>query len=238
MSDAASVTAEVWKQSAIVERFLSFHAAIPLAGEQIGVLLTLLTSRPEPVKNFLDLGCGDSHVIAQSLGNDQEIVYCGVDSADMALEYAKAKLEKVRGEINLVHEDLMAALKGMKGSYDIIISGYSLHHLDTEKKKECFSLIAELLSDQGVFIFYDLEMKPDETAPQYIDRACQLMASEWTEFDEKTLEDIREHVEGNDLPENESFYLESFDRFGMSEVEKVFRDKDELFAAYLARRAA
>ena len=188
--------------------------------------------------SVLDLGCGDSHVIARSLGNDQEIVYCGVDSADMALEYAKAKLEKVRGEVNLVHEDLMSALKGMKGRYDIIISGYSLHHLDAEKKEECFSLIAKLLSDQGVFIFYDLEMKPDETPSQYIDRACQLMTSEWTKFDEKTLKDIREHVEENDLPENESFYLESFDRFGMSEVEKVFRDKDELFAAYLARKVA
>jgi len=47
---------EVWKLPAIVNRFLSYRAAIPLAQEQIGVMISILKSRMEPVQNFLDLG--------------------------------------------------------------------------------------------------------------------------------------------------------------------------------------
>ena len=39
------VTDEVWKLPAIVDRFLSYRAAIPLAQEQIGVMMSILKSR-------------------------------------------------------------------------------------------------------------------------------------------------------------------------------------------------
>src|ERR671922_158705 len=53
------ITDEVWKLPAIVDRFLSYRAAIPLAQEQLGVMMAILKSRKEPVDSFLDLGCGD-----------------------------------------------------------------------------------------------------------------------------------------------------------------------------------
>ncbi len=39
------ITDEVWKLPAIVNRFLSYRAAIPLAQEQIGVMMSILKSR-------------------------------------------------------------------------------------------------------------------------------------------------------------------------------------------------
>ena len=48
--------------------FLSYRAAIPLAQEQISVMMSILRTRPEPVKNFLDLGCGDGILAAAILG--------------------------------------------------------------------------------------------------------------------------------------------------------------------------
>jgi tRNA (cmo5U34)-methyltransferase len=56
-SDA--VSAEVWKLAPVAEQFLSIRAGIPLAQEQISIMLSILASRGEPVKRFLDLGCGD-----------------------------------------------------------------------------------------------------------------------------------------------------------------------------------
>ena len=58
----------VWKLPAIVNRFLSYRAAIPLAQEQIGVMMSILKTRTEPVEKFLDLGCGDGILGAAILG--------------------------------------------------------------------------------------------------------------------------------------------------------------------------
>ena len=49
-------TDEVWKLPNIVNRFLSYRAAIPLAQEQIGVMMSILKTREEPIESFLDLG--------------------------------------------------------------------------------------------------------------------------------------------------------------------------------------
>jgi len=48
--------AEVWKLGPIVERYLGLRPDLPLAQEQIGVMLALLGTRDEPVRRFLDLG--------------------------------------------------------------------------------------------------------------------------------------------------------------------------------------
>ena len=53
------VTDEVWKLPAIVNRYLSYRAAIPLAQEQIGIMMSILKTGKQPIENFLDLGCGD-----------------------------------------------------------------------------------------------------------------------------------------------------------------------------------
>ncbi|MGI9570679.1 MAG: hypothetical protein ACR2PH_13320, partial [Desulfobulbia bacterium] len=89
----------------------------------------------------------------------------------------------------------------------------------------------------GVFIFYDLENELDETSSEYINRVCKIFDEDWDQFDKKSLEDISEHVEGNDLPENEIFYMDNFERAGFSEVARVFRDKDKMFSAYTARKS-
>ena len=187
--------------------------------------------------SILDLGCGDSYIISESLSEGQTIDYCGVDSAAMALDFGRINLERSKGEITLINEDFLKALEGMKRSFDVIISGYSLHHLEAEDKKKCFSLISNLISDGGVFIFYDLESNPDESCSEYIKRVCDIFDDDWDKFGKKALEDIRTHVEGNDLPENEMFYLENFERVGFSDVRKSFRDKDEMFSAYVARKS-
>lgn len=201
-------------------------------------LIEVVKGRVNDFENpsILDLGCGDSYVISQSLSNTREIDYWGVDSADMALEFARINLDQVKGEKNLINEDLLEALEGIEHSFDIIISGYSLHHLRTEEKEKCFSLISNLMANGGVFIFYDLERNSNETCSEYIGRACSIITNEWNEFDEEAIENIKVHVEGQDLPENEAFYLENFDRGGFSDVEKVFTDKDKIFAAYTARK--
>src|SRR4026207_1930562 len=98
------VTDEVWKLPAIVNRFLSYRAAIPLAQEQIGVMMSILKSRTEPVENFLDLGCGDGILGAAILGEYPKSRGVLVDFSEPMLEQARDGLEEYASQ--LAFEDL------------------------------------------------------------------------------------------------------------------------------------
>ena len=54
------ISDKVWQRQSVSERYLEgVRAAIPLAREQIDVLLRVLRTAQPDLRNFLDLGCGD-----------------------------------------------------------------------------------------------------------------------------------------------------------------------------------
>jgi tRNA (cmo5U34)-methyltransferase len=156
MKVTGPVTAEVWKQEAIVERFLSFHAAIPLAREQIGVMLTLLATRPEPVKTFLDLGCGDGILGAALLDAYPESRGVLADFAELMLDQARIQLKDYESQLQFVNLDYgdPAWVDAMRADapFDAIVSRYSIHHQPDERKHAIYADIFGLLAPGGWFI--------------------------------------------------------------------------------------
>jgi tRNA (cmo5U34)-methyltransferase len=156
MSNSVPVTAEVWKQAAIVERFLSFHAAIPLAREQIGVMLTLLATRSEPVRNFLDLGCGDGILGAALLEKYPESRGVLADFAELMLDQARIQLKDYESQLQFVNLDYAdpAWVDVAQASvpFDAIVSRYSIHHQPDQRKRAIYEDIFGLLSPGGWFI--------------------------------------------------------------------------------------
>jgi tRNA (cmo5U34)-methyltransferase len=167
MSSPAPVTAEVWKQAAIVERYLSFHAAIPLAREQIGVMLTLLATRPEPVRSFIGLGCGDGILGAALLDKYPEAQGVMADFSEPMLEQARSQLKDFADQLQFVNLDyadptwvdvvkdaaaLSGAIAQLKGQFDAIVSRYSIHHQPDERKRFIYEDIFGLLALDGWFI--------------------------------------------------------------------------------------
>ena len=61
---------KIWTSEDVVSRYISgVRAAIPLAKEQLDIMVHLLKTQKHPIKNVLDLGCGDgalAHVIADA----------------------------------------------------------------------------------------------------------------------------------------------------------------------------
>ena len=94
------VSDEVWKLPEIVDRFLSYRAAIPLAQEQIGVMMSILRTRREPVENFLDLGCGDGILGATILGEYPSARSVLVDFSEPMLEQAREQLKDYETQIS------------------------------------------------------------------------------------------------------------------------------------------
>jgi tRNA (cmo5U34)-methyltransferase len=150
------VTDAVWKLPAIVDRFLSFRAALPLAQEQIGVMISILKSRPEPVENFLDLGCGDGILGAAILGTYPSSHGVLVDFSEPMLEQAREQLSDYSEQLEFLNLDYGAPAwvdaAQPKGPFDAIVSGYSIHHQPDVRKRAIYQEIFFLLKPGGWFV--------------------------------------------------------------------------------------
>ncbi len=149
-------TDEVWKLPAIVDRYLSYRAAIPLAQEQIGVMMSILRTRREPVENFLDLGCGDGSLGAAIQGQYPSSHGVLVDFSDPMLEQAREQLKEYENQLSFENLDYgdPSWVKRMQphGPFDAIVSGYSIHHQPDERKQELYQEIFSLLTPGAWFI--------------------------------------------------------------------------------------
>jgi ubiquinone/menaquinone biosynthesis C-methylase UbiE len=149
-------TDQVWKLPAIVNRYLSYRAAIPMAQEQIGVMLSILRMRSEPIKNFLDLGCGDGILGAAILGEYPQARGVFVDFSELMLEQAREQLRAY--ESQLAFEDLDYGDPAWVGriqahaSFDAVVSGYSIHHQPDARKQAVYREIFSLLEPGGWFV--------------------------------------------------------------------------------------
>lgn len=150
------VTDEVWKLPAIVNRFLSYRAAIPLAQEQIGVMMSILKTREQPIQHFLDLGCGDGILGAAILGEYPSARGVFVDFSESMLEQAREGFKEYADQLafeNLDYGDQAWANQiNSQGPFDAIVSGYSIHHQPDSRKREIYREIYSLLKPTGWFI--------------------------------------------------------------------------------------
>lgn len=149
-------TDEVWKLPAIVNRFLTYRAAIPLAQEQIGVMMSILKSSGQPVESFLDLGCGDGILGAAILGSCPKARGVFVDFSEPMLVQARDVLREYEGQLAFENLDYGNStwVNAMQAyaPFDAIVSGYSIHHQPDGRKREVYKEIFSLLKPGGWFI--------------------------------------------------------------------------------------
>ena len=150
------VTDEVWKLPAIVNRFLSYRAAIPLAQEQIGVMMSILKTREEPIENFLDLGCGDGILGAAILGEYPSARGVFVDFSEPMLEQAREQLRDYTSQLvfenhNYGDPSWVNEIRA-ESPFDVIVSGYSIHHQPDDRKYSIYQEIFSLLKPGSWFV--------------------------------------------------------------------------------------
>jgi tRNA (cmo5U34)-methyltransferase len=150
------VTDEVWKLPAIVNRFLSYRAAIPMAQEQIGVMMSILKTREPPIERFMDLGCGDGILGAAILGEYPSAHGVFVDFSGPMLEQAREQLKDYAGQLAFENLDYgeTAWVDRMQAEapFDAIVSGYSIHHQPDARKRQVYAEIFSLLQPDGWFV--------------------------------------------------------------------------------------
>ncbi len=157
----------VWKTAELSKKYLEgIRGAIPLAQEQIDTMLRLIRmSEPGTAPKFLDLGCGDGILGQAILDYYPESFGIFLDFSQPMLQAAQERLKGYK-RVGFVDTDY-----GMKGwndrdwgfrnsenhsanveSFDIIVSGYSIHHQSDNRKRELYEELFGLLKPGGIFL--------------------------------------------------------------------------------------
>lgn len=126
----------------------------PLAKEQLDTISRIIEKYNSPVKTFLDLGCGDGflgHFVYDLYPSSEGVFLDG--SNEMIV---KARGNDLKRKSNFIVQDFgeinwMNCLEENK-KFDLIISGFSIHHIANEKKKNLYKDVYHLLNPNGIFL--------------------------------------------------------------------------------------
>ena len=155
----------VWQGSELTKAFLEgVRGAIPHANEQIDIMLRLAKAARPQAEMILDLGCGDG-ILGQALLNqypDATAVF--VDFSEPMLDAARQRLANTENAIfwqadygehgwqNKLEEIVNRQLSIVNCQFDVIVSGYSIHHQPDDRKKEVYAELYSLLKPGGIFL--------------------------------------------------------------------------------------
>lgn len=114
----------------------------------------LLDALPRRVERVLDLGTGDGRLLALVRSRYPESWGVGIDSSLPMLARAAERFA-VDTTIKLALHDLSHPLAA-SGTFDVVVSGLAIHHLEDQRKRELFAELHMLLRPGGVFANLDL----------------------------------------------------------------------------------
>lgn len=150
-------TGATWHDHAKVGEYLGRVGRLEarLAGEQ--ALAELL---PTGARSVLDLGCGDGRLAAVVLAVCPSIERAVV--VDRSPPMLAAARERFAGDrrVSVAEGDLDDPIDRL-GSFDVIVSGFAIHHLEDDRKRSLYAEAAATLAPGGFFA--NLEVVPCAT---------------------------------------------------------------------------
>jgi len=146
----------IWQSSAVAKNFLKgIRGAIPFAAEQLDIMLRVLDLRDEPIRSFIDLGCGAGALGAVILERYPDARGVFIDFSPAMLDAAKRKLgdnpNVTLSNLDYATPDWLEAVED-DTPFDAVVSGYSIHHHPDERKRRVYTEIFDLLAPGGVFM--------------------------------------------------------------------------------------
>lgn len=129
--------------------------AIPGAQLQFEVIAHILQQWcPEP-RRVLDLGCGDGILTSFLLSEFPQPEAVLVDFSEPMLKAARQRLGNTE-KATFVHSDFSTAdwveKLPVPPEYEVVVSGFAIHHQPDDRKRELYHEIHQLLSPGGVFL--------------------------------------------------------------------------------------
>jgi len=173
----------------------------------------------DQVHQVLDLGSGSGAVIRSLLDQKEDLVITAVDASTDMIELLKGRFQTYQV---LTHQVWLQDLALSPGQFQLITASMSIHHLVTSEKAELFSKLFHLLSLGGALQISDaIISKTDEDHQHFIDSWRSLvMDNGGTETD---WQDIMEHYDQYDRPDNRETHERLLYKAGFHEVTPTFQ---------------
>lgn len=202
---------------AISERNYMFHREI-----YAHVTELLKQRHAQGPYHLLDLGCGNARFLAPCLQAAPPESYDGVDLSASALNEARTYLNGIPNTA-LHHKDMLQAVEDTDSAFDIIFTGFAVHHLDSAAKQRFFHACAQHLVPGGQLIMVDVMREDGQTREQYLDGYLNFMRSQWSEILPEHLEEACAHVSVYDFPETVADLTSTAKQAGLSQTQVVDR---------------
>lgn len=154
----------VWRDPSLVDNFLrNVRKSVPLAQIQLDVMMRVIagpeedqTQGEQQVRNFLDLGCGDGILAATIL---EKYPHAKGTLVDFSVPMLQAALHNLRAYSKSLHvssvdysDPSWFDVVSSHAPFDVIVSGFSIHHQPDAVKSQVYTDIFDLLLQGGVFV--------------------------------------------------------------------------------------
>jgi SAM-dependent methyltransferase len=191
-----TMSAEVWKQREVAAAFLNERSLIiPDRQRQLEVVLGVLRFLAQPPRRVLDLGCGDAILLAAALTAYPEADGVALDFSPLMLEQARGRLAAFGPRAAAVEADLQspAWLTAVRGPFDVVLSGFAIHHLPDERKRALYGEIFGLLAPGGLFLNVEHVASPTPRVEEMFNEAMteHLFLRRRERGEDVTLEQVR-----------------------------------------------
>jgi tRNA (cmo5U34)-methyltransferase len=149
------VLRDAWKESDVIKSYLEgIRQLLPLAEQQLEVMMRLIETTQANVRRMLDIGCGDGIVGRTIRAVYSECTLVFVDYSEPMLEAATTILPPQPPSTTYHLADFGEAgwQKYITPGFDVIVSRYAIHHIPHEAKQRLYKEIFEMLVPGGIFI--------------------------------------------------------------------------------------
>jgi cyclopropane fatty-acyl-phospholipid synthase-like methyltransferase len=151
---------------------------------------------------LLDLGCGNARCLAETLTAFPPVRYVGADLSRAALDGAALALKSLPA-LELREEDMLRCTEQVRpGSFDLVYSGFAMHHLAAAEKERLFRAVAAALAPGGQFLLVDVLRDERESRETYLHRYLKMIREEWRTLTAEQVAEVSEHVTQHDYPES------------------------------------
>jgi ubiquinone/menaquinone biosynthesis C-methylase UbiE len=150
-------SAAPWQNPELAAQLLhNVRGTVPLAIEQIDIMLRLITAARERVGNFLDLGCSDGVLSAAILDEHPGAQGLLLDISEPMLAAARHQLRQHVERVVFRKADFSQSSWteqiAAEAPFDAVVSGFAIHHVGDQRKQALYGEIFDLLKPEGMFI--------------------------------------------------------------------------------------
>jgi tRNA (cmo5U34)-methyltransferase len=146
-----------WKTAEKAFSYLRKIGTIPHRAEGEKVLLEQI---PTSVNRVLDLATGSGQLLSLVKKEHTNIEGIGLDYSETMIFEARKRFRD-EPKIEIIFHDLREPLPDL-GKFDLVISGFAIHHLVHERKRELYDEVFHILNPNGMFCNFDHVSSPAE----------------------------------------------------------------------------